>query len=327
MVVKPPNRTPKSLHVPNWPVELNDLTTRDIEWCFNFLNNSFSNISIRDKESYIIDFLNINKNRTWLLYDHYNHYIDFNLILELRHANIIDLSWVLPDDQRLLIWLLHLNIPTSIPINTMNNLHYNTNVFYSHVRYPSSQLPVEKRYSSIIEYIDSIRFNTTDAQPKEDFLNNIKNNWIQIKTPESMTNWIDQENETQLLWGWEYLINHGKAANVLPPANKKEYYISIIASLDAFHNLSRHSRDSQNHINFAERELFINKFIKAWSQKKFRDGGKHKKDYHLPLTKKSKYSLEKLSKVLNKSESEILEELINKMFIETCMDINGNEIY
>ncbi len=327
MAINQPYRTSKSSHVPKWPIELNHFTVRDIEWCFNFFNNSPSNFSIREKEDFIIDLLNYNKNKTWNLYDNYTYYFDQNLIFYLKHANVIDLSWILPDDHRLLIWLLHSNIPIFIPFNPMNNFNYNNNSGLSFIRYPSNLLPVEQRYSSIIEYIDSIRFNTTDAQPKEDFLDNIKNNWIKIKTPKNMTNWIEEENENQLLWAWDYLLNHGKAANVLSPVNNKEYYFSILASLDVFHNLSRSRLESQNYINFAEREIFINKFRKAWSQKKFRDEGKHKKDYHLPLTKKSKYSLEKLSKVLNKSENEILEELINKKFVETCLDINGDETY
>ena len=40
MAINQPYRTSKSSHVPKWPIELNHFTVRDIEWCFNFFNNS-----------------------------------------------------------------------------------------------------------------------------------------------------------------------------------------------------------------------------------------------------------------------------------------------
>jgi hypothetical protein len=77
----------------------------------------------------------------------------------------------------------------------------------------------------------------------------------------------------------------------------------------------------------AEKQLFIAKFKKAWSQRKFRAAGKTKKPYHLPLTVKAKASLEKLAMLKNCTENEILESLIHREYVETCLDAQGNQKY
>ncbi|AXY61000.1 hypothetical protein [Acinetobacter sp. WCHAc010052] len=76
-----------------------------------------------------------------------------------------------------------------------------------------------------------------------------------------------------------------------------------------------------------EYENLMNKVNKAWSQKKFRDGNKVKNHYHLPLTKKAKEELRKLSDFKNQSEATILEELIHQMFLKEMCDENGNSKY
>ena len=67
-------------------------------------------------------------------------------------------------------------------------------------------------------------------------------------------------------------------------------------------------------------DLYANKIIShlknAWAQKKFRDSGKTKKEFHLPLTKQSKNKLQKLSSLKNCSESELLEILINECYTQ-----------
>ncbi|MEN3970013.1 hypothetical protein [Acinetobacter sp. BWR-L5] len=76
-----------------------------------------------------------------------------------------------------------------------------------------------------------------------------------------------------------------------------------------------------------EYELLTIKMNKAWSQKKFRDSNKVKKDYHLPLTKKSKEELAKLSAFKKLSESDILEQLIHQMFLKEMCDEKENSKY
>lgn len=81
------------------------------------------------------------------------------------------------------------------------------------------------------------------------------------------------------------------------------------------------------HYNNENYENTMNKINKAWSQKKFRNGNKVKNPYHIPLTKKSKEELAKLSEFKNLSESDILEELIHQMFRNEMCDENGKSKY
>jgi len=72
---------------------------------------------------------------------------------------------------------------------------------------------------------------------------------------------------------------------------------------------------------------FIERMRKSWSQQKFRDAGKTKTKHHLPLTKQAKRNLKKLALFKNKSESEILEELINESYLLEMCDDEGKALY
>ncbi|WP_151776041.1 hypothetical protein [Acinetobacter colistiniresistens] len=64
------------------------------------------------------------------------------------------------------------------------------------------------------------------------------------------------------------------------------------------------------------KELILLKMKKTWSQKKFRDSGKAKKPYHLPLTQETQAQLEELVKLKNMNKSKVLEAIILKEFNE-----------
>lgn len=62
--------------------------------------------------------------------------------------------------------------------------------------------------------------------------------------------------------------------------------------------------------NELEYYKFTKRMKKAWQQKQFKDGGKEKTNYHLPLSKKTKSELTQLSEIRNCSEAKVLEDLI-----------------
>ena len=95
-----------------------------------------------------------------------------------------------------------------------------------------------------------------------------------------------------------------------------EYFTLITTSLDC-HNFTPES----------EKHQFIQRMSQSWSQKKFRDTGKTKTKHHLPLTKKAKAELKKLANFKNKSESDILEELINESYLLEMCDDEGRALY
>jgi len=66
---------------------------------------------------------------------------------------------------------------------------------------------------------------------------------------------------------------------------------------------------------------------KTWSQKKFRDSGKAKKPYHLPLTKTTQKQLEKLAELKNCRKEHVIEKLIEREFEVLNFDENGKSKY
>ena len=119
-------------------------------------------------------------------------------------------------------------------------------------------------------------------------------------------------------WSYDYLMSRNsdfeRASKSCFDDNDKK--LLIISYLD-FLNLS----DPQGHENLTT------KMSKAWSQKKFRDADKVKKNYHIPLTQKAKEELSELSAFKNTSEAKILEELIHQMFLDQMCDENGKSKY
>ncbi|WP_168407995.1 hypothetical protein [Acinetobacter indicus] len=66
---------------------------------------------------------------------------------------------------------------------------------------------------------------------------------------------------------------------------------------------------------------------KTWSQKKFRDSGKAKKPYHIPLTRSTQEQLEKLAKFKNLRKDQVIEKLILQEYEATLLDEKGKMKY
>jgi len=118
---------------------------------------------------------------------------------------------------------------------------------------------------------------------------------------------------------------------LLPYLRKTDDYFMNIPFIETNHHKCQFFitsyLDYYLYIDKEKYENTLNKINKAWSQKKFRDGNKVKKTYHIPLTKKAKKELAKLSDFKNQSESDILEELIHQMFLNEMCDEKENNKY
>lgn len=311
-------------HLPNWPQELSSFNDRDINWCYNFFMSMASKVNRLEKESALLNYFFSNMSRNALInVNGFDQQFNYNTVAGLKQGNVVDISWIDKKDGRLLNWLMSSGMysltvsPTPLQIG-----HYGVISVYSYpFMSPVPAISVEQQYGFIVEYIDSIRFGVTDASYKQSWLNGLKDLWVKVKTPATDLKWLKQDNDDQLLWAWNYLKEQPTSAFVPPPANNREYYNAILASLDAMTILDAYGKPT------AEKQLFVAKFKKAWSQKKFRASGKAKKLYHLPLTENVKECLEKLSLIKNCTESDLLEELINREYVAICLDAQGNEKY
>jgi len=290
---------------PNFPTELNDFEERDINWLFMFLTGDPPDEKQEDLIEIIIDRLRSRKIE--VLEKTYD--LDYVSIRELRSTNVIsDIAWIQKDDHRLLIWLLTVIRATKHPRRN----------FLLKNRIEIGNISTENRYQRVVECIDAVFFDGHPSE-KKDWLADLKVLWGKARTLDSDTKWLDANNIEQLKWAWQYLEDTPYRAKLEVLITPEEYYHAVLASLDCMYTSESDTR--------AERDLFLIKFRKAWSQKKFRADGKTKKPYHLPLTAKAKESLEKLAAIKNCNENDVLEDLINREYVAVCLDAQGHEKY
>lgn len=197
------------------------------------------------------------------------------------------MRWIDKKDDRLLIWLerqvdaLFLQIPG----------------------YLKPPTPQPDRYNQIIFSIDIWKELVVN---KISFLHLKQAEWSRIKTPSTATQWINPKNESLLVWCWEYLSKNHKAIFVNTPTTNQEYFASILASLDT---MSYEHPDTK--------KLFLERMKKTWSQKKYRDSGKAKKQYSLPMEEYVREQLQEVSKYNNEKVHETLERIIRREYSAT----------
>ncbi len=181
---------------------------------------------------------------------------------------------------------------------------------------PSSSLPMTKSLYNYLIYVVDINSYPQDEKIRE-FSNFLKQYDI-CRTRESQLKWLNLKDKEQMEWAVKYLHSKYKLMRFFTSKNTHnyEYFTLITTSLDC-HNFTPES----------EKHQFIQRMSQSWSQKKFRDTGKTKTKHHLPLTKKAKAELKKLANFKNKSESDILEELINESYLLEMCDDEGRALY
>ena len=100
----------------------------------------------------------------------------------------------------------------------------------------------------------------------------------------------------------------------------------ILAALDIV-DFPINDKEIESYVQSDRKERIIDKMKRAWSQQKYRDAGKTKKPYHLPLTKKTKARLEKMAQVQGLSETATLDILINRFYELDYVDVDGKDLY
>ena len=274
------------------PEDIANFGDRGFQWAWSFLQMSNMyplgpNSSTTQKKQILINHINNIQNR-----DEYIKNLKINMENYLIPLDFLD--WIEKDNNRKLIWLLN-TVP--LELNLMLPIGINSTL-----------------YKDFLLILDS---SLLDVNSKISLIQNKKRNWENIKTPEKEVNWLDKSNKIQLTWTWEYLKKFYKNINPFhPPQNNEELYSAILASFD---NLSYETP--------SDKKLFMDRMKKTWSQKKFRDSGKAKKPYHIPLTKTTQTQLEKLAAFKNLRKDQVIEELILKEYKATLLDEKGNAKY
>lgn len=185
-------------------------------------------------------------------------------------------------------------------------------------------LPLPKKisnneYEILLYNLDLLNIKIVD---KLSLLEGIREQWdFFIKKREQYYSWIVSSNEEQITWILDYLEKKGKYFKYSILFNEENFtpYNKLLTLLDNI--------DTSFYLG-TEIDIFkfFEKMKKSWSQQNYRNSGKIKKPYHLPLTKTAQIQLEKLAELKNTKKENIIEELIAQEYSKYT-DSNGKFKY
>lgn len=172
--------------------------------------------------------------------------------------------------------------------------------------------------------------NRRSASYKINLLNDIHQRWFEVYKKDNYSKWLKKHDKNQIEWAQDYLKKLGKANNVVKDRESiEEIRLFILATLDLIDYPAYNKKiDTYNgHRPSDRKERVVDKMKRAWSQQKYRDAGKTKKPYHLPLTKKTEARLAKMAQVQGLSETAMLDILINRFYDLNYLDVDGKDLY
>ncbi len=197
-----------------------------------------------------------------------------------------------------------------------NELDYDAN------RYTSS---IMNRIFSMIDYAGVQDRRSMHLDKKIELVNSLEKQWENMIKYENYSKWLNKTDIKKINWSRNYLFSKKLLLdNVSNISDITEVRAIVLASLDSIDLLWKDNND--NISGLSDRKLIIiDKMKRAWSQQKYRDDGKTKSAYHLPLTKETKGRLEKMAEVKGLSQATMLDILINSAFSLEFIDTDGNE--
>jgi hypothetical protein len=89
-------------------------------------------------------------------------------------------------------------------------------------------------YFQMLQILDRNQILSTplNYNYKVEFSNRIRASWSDFITGKSKYNWLDESNEEQCFWAWNYLTSRGLTAAKLVPMNHTQAYIFTLITLD-----------------------------------------------------------------------------------------------
>ena len=206
-----------------------------------------------------------------------------------------DLAWISADNQRQLIWLANeLSALTAGPPP-----HLQPSVPYTLL--PANLQP-ENRYAFVIAAIDTL---PTTIEDKRNNLSLIRRKWGFAQLPRRQTKWLDVRNTRQMDWAIDYigtcqLRRRQHIGFTFPHSDaNRDKHAHVLGFLDHLYGISP---DTQ--------ELFINKMRKTWSQRKYRESDKARKQVYFSLSEEAMNQLHQLEKERLQTKNRIIEDLL-----------------
>ncbi|MGP4972279.1 hypothetical protein ACTXJ5_04665 [Psychrobacter alimentarius] len=202
------------------------------------------------------------------------------------------------------------------------------NFLISEYDYTLESIKISRIMKDIYHYFDKVKEKTT-INNNIRFLNNILFILRDIVSKDNYTKWLKNE-EGQVVWTTTYLNEKKLIVSTNDDRlSEMELTAIILASLDLIDCPKYTEIIKSNYLYKVSpnKELVIDKMKRAWSQQKYRDAGKTKRPYHLPLTKKTEGRLAKMAQVQGLSETAMLDILINRFYEMEYVDVDGKDLY
>lgn len=213
--------------------------------------------------------------------------------------------------------------------NNLRGQIFTLNILFFEKGYNYFDMNNDNLMDEIYRYFDN-KINKDNMDNKIILLNKIERIWFSISKKDNYYKWINESNKEHIEWTRDYLKKAGIYNELIKDGiSLKEIRSHILASLDIIsYPLTEASiNNASKYVSNDRKEIIIDKMKRAWSQQKYRDAGKTKKSYHLPLTIQTHARLEKMAKVNRLSQTAMLDILINSEYNLKFLDIDGNEIY
>lgn len=289
---------------------IRSLSNRQAIWLRNHLAKNISNTFIN------ISYVNVQEGIVLELSKFYK----FREIVE--SCIPIMKSSLLPDE--MFYWLIDNTRAQLYAYNLLCNLDFG--ITYECDKYGNN---IMSRIFSMFDFAKDNNGIKMELDRLVELLNIIENNWEIMVKNESYSKWLDEKDVKKIKWANNYFISNNlylENINIKSISDISETRAIILASLDCIDLLWEINEDKLGYLS-DRKLLIIDRIKRAWNQQKYRDAGKTKKPYHLPLTKETKRRLEKMAEVKGLSETSLLDIIINSAYRLECLDVDGNEIY
>lgn len=146
---------------------------------------------------------------------------------------------------------------------------------------------------------------------KEELMDGVRALWSVINQECDYTEWVNESYEDKISWLEKYLKRKGYYIDTIKATSTLEQRKALcLASLDLMEFKSM-VKGSHDYSKSREKADFIDRMKRSWSQKVYRDSGRERKQYHLPLTKATKDKLSKMAGIDEMKQADILECIIN----------------
>lgn len=211
-------------------------------------------------------------------------------LLESLEANLLtetEIEWIEENDQRILIHSL---------LCLREQISYNPNLTDHPCSIALNNPPYETRYENIILALDCWQ---VPLQEKRDTIAKIKQRYTQNIAPQKWINWLKPDQDQQIAYAMQYVTSQNLSLPLPSPGNTKEAYDYLVGLFDDIFQRSPETL-----------ELTLMKMRKGWSQQKYRQSSKAKKQVYFSLGRNAREQLDRLVLREGKSKSDIIEALI-----------------